>query len=186
MNENQYAAAGWLAVASAVIVLPSILGTLILDWIAKDYPIAKALIAVFQLFGLAVSIYLLYILRRLLNDRYDFHKTDNLITALIWFNAVFTGLGILGLISELEIVAGILVMILFVPFAILDILFAVRLLKLNDDLFGLLKPFAYTKIAAGICGATIILAPLGMLISTASIFIMGMIFLRAKEGVEFV
>ena len=61
-----------------------------------------------------------------------------------------------------------------------------KLLKLKDDLFGLLKPYAYTTLAAAICGATIILMPIGLIIQLAALVIQGMIFLRAKEQVEFV
>ena len=60
------------------------------------------------------------------------------------------------------------------------------LFQVSDDLFGLLKPFAYTTIASGICGVTVILMPIGMLIGLAALIIEGMIFLRAKEQVEFV
>ena len=57
---------------------------------------------------------------------------------------------------------------------------------MSAELLGLLKPFAYTTIASGICGVTVILMPIGMLVGIAALIIEGMIFLRAKEEVEFV
>jgi hypothetical protein len=77
-------------------------------------------------------------------------------------------------------------MVLFIPYCVITVIYAYKLLKLDDDLFGLLKPFAYSTMAAGICGATIILMPIGLIIQLAAFVIQGMIFLRAKEQIEFV
>jgi hypothetical protein len=186
MSGNRYALAGWLAITAAVILVPEIGLSLLLDKISATYPGVKVLLAWLNIIGLAISVYILYMFRDLLNERYNFHGTDTLIMILIWTNVTFAFVGLLGLISELTTVMSVVVMVLFVPFGIVNIIFALSLLKLKDDLFGLLKPFAYTTMAAGICGASIILAPLGLLAAITSLFIQGMIFLRAKEEVQFV
>jgi hypothetical protein len=72
---------------------------------------------------------------------------------------------------------------------VVGIVFAVRLLRLRDDLGGLLRPFAYTTIAACICYVTILLAPIGGLVDAGATVILGLIFLRLAKGlpqVEFV
>jgi hypothetical protein len=186
MNVKGYALAGWLAITGAVILVPEIGLSLLLDKISGTYPGAKAIITWLNIVGLAISVYILYMFRSLLNERYNFHGTDTLIMILIGTNVLFAVIGLLGLIPELTVVMSVLVLVLFVPFGVVNIVFAVKLLKLQDDLFGLLKPFAYTTIAAGICGASVILMPLGMLAATAALIMQGMIFLRAKEEVQFV
>lgn len=185
MGKTHYTLAGWLAIAQAVLVLPQIALAIFLEWLSESYPVLKIFLVMMKVTGLAVGVYVLYIFKRLLNDRYGFHKTDALIWILIAGNVFFFTLGIIGLVPSLEIAIGIATFALMVPFSVLEIIFAVLLLKLNDDLFGLKRPFAYTTIAGGICGATVILMPFCLLAGLAALVMQGMIFLRAKEDVEF-
>ncbi len=76
-------------------------------------------------------------------------------------------------------------LVLFVPYNIIVIVFGILLMKFEDDLFGLLKPLLFMTIASGVLGATVILAPLGLLAHIASLIILGMAFLRAKGELEF-
>ena len=80
----------------------------------------------------------------------------------------------------------IIVAIMFCPIGILMTLFGYRILKLQDSLFSLLKPYAYLDIAGGICFAAILLAFFRMLIAMISAIIQGLIFIRFSEQVEFV
>jgi hypothetical protein len=82
----------------------------------------------------------------------------------------------IGLLVALPIV------MLGIPLAVLSIIFGVKLLRLQDDLFGLLRPFAYVTIAAGVCFVTILLAPLGLVVDAVSNVILGVIFLRALRA----
>jgi hypothetical protein len=86
--------------------------------------------------------------------------------ALLPFGLIF-----LGLLVLCGVVTG-----------ILSIVFAVKLLRLQDDLFGLLKPYAYATMASAVCLATVILAPVGMLVDAAATVMLGVIFLRAARG----
>jgi len=52
-------------------------------------------------------------------------------------------------------------------------------------MFGLLKPFAYTCVAEGVCTATIVLAPLALIASAVSyVIILAMIFFRVSEKLK--
>jgi hypothetical protein len=184
----EYTWAGWLAITSAVLLVPEIVLAAALGFISSGLNI---LVAPIHIANLAIGIYILYMFRRLLNRQFDFHATDTLITVLIVVNVVFFVIGLIDLLVStmgLELVAerdlSWITMILFVPFALLTIVFGVMLLKLRDDLFGLLKPYAYTTIASGVCGATIILAPIGLLAAVVALVILGMIFLRAKREAD--
>ena len=68
------------------------------------------------------------------------------------------------------------------PLAILSIIFAVKLLRLEDNLYGLLKPYAYTTIVASALFATFLLAFLGFFLDAACSVMLGLIFLRAARG----
>ena len=185
MNKTHYALAGWLAILQAVLILPQIALAVFLEFLSESYPVLKVMLVIMKITGLAVGVYVLYIFKRLLNERYAFHKTDILIMIFIGAQVFLFLLGIIGLIPALEIAAGIATFVLLVPFAVLEIIFGILLLKLEDDLFGLLKPFAYITIAGGICGATVILLPFYLLAGLVTLVIQGMIFLRAKEATEF-
>ena len=90
----------------------------------------------------------------------------------------------IGMDSYAENILSIITLALFVPFSIITVVFGVVLLKLKNDLFGLLNPYAFTTIASGVCGATVILAPIGLLAAIAALVMLGMIFLRAKREAE--
>ena len=186
-GRTKYSLAGWLAIASTALIVPQIGLSVFLEFIGSQY---KIILVPIRVANLAIGIYILYMFRSLLNERYDFHRTDTMITVLIWTNVVFFLLGVAELYFELvgttlELGPAVLVLALLIPFGIVTIAFGVMLLKLQADLFGFLKPYAYSTIVSGVCGATIILMPIGLLAAIAALAIQGMIFLRAKDDVEY-
>jgi ABC-type protease/lipase transport system fused ATPase/permease subunit len=107
MNRTHYALAGWLAIAQAVLLLPQIAFVVILHYYSESYPVVKVVPVIMKITGLAVGIYVLYIFKRLLNERFAFHKTDILIYIFIGANVVFFMLGIIGLIPSFEMAVAI-------------------------------------------------------------------------------
>jgi len=190
MNNNRYKTAGWLSIANAVVIIPTIALGIFLDYIARSYPMVNILQILLSILFCALGVYILYVFKDLLNARYQFHLIDNLIMALIWINIIFTILGFFKyLVPEIgvaRLTLGIIVIALFYIMGIINIVFGVRLLKLQDDLFGLLKPFAYTNIISGVCIVAILLMPFGLLAAVTAYIIQGIIFLRAAEDLEFV
>jgi len=185
---NQYTLAGWLAIASAVLLIPEIGLAVLLGFISSGLEIYVAPI---HIANLCIGLYILYVFRKLLNQEFNFHATDTLITVLILVNIVFFVIGLVDLVSSTTGIElgtqrdlSLITMILFVPFSILTIVFGVKLLRLREDMYGLLRPYAYATIGSGACGATIILAPLGLVAAIAALVILGMIFLRAKREAE--
>jgi len=75
---------------------------------------------------------------------------------------------------ETEVIGAILL-------GILLIVFAVKILRLSDNLFGLLKPYSYTMIVCGIGYGTVVLMPFGIVMDVVNFIILGMIFFRAAE-----
>jgi len=183
----QYALAGWLAIISAVLLVPEIGLAVLLEFISSDL---KVIIAPIHIANLIIGVYILYMFRRLLNKEFGFHNTDVIITILILVDIVSFIIGIVelgGSMFGLKLTADYdLTLSMFVLFAysIVTIVFATMLLKLKDDLFGLLRPYAYTTIVSGVCGATVVLSPIGLLAAVVALVMQGMIFLRAKREAE--
>jgi hypothetical protein len=202
-QEVDYKIAGWLAIAAAILTLP----TLLFGLLAQPRPPILRLM-VFAWVPLAVlqttfALYALWRFRRLLNERHGFHDVDGLIAALIIGTGIMALAGFAVKIGGTFLVpappapAGLLFALVGIglmvavglPLALIGIVFSVRLLRLQDDLHGLLRPFAITNMVASALLATIILAPVALLVDAVCNVILGVIFLRSAgrpAPVEFV
>jgi len=187
-DTNQYALAGWLAIVSAVMLMPEIALAVLSE---SEFPALYVFVIPIHIANLVIGIYILYMFRRLLNRQFAFHATDFLITVLIIVNVVFFVIGLIefsvnliGLDWKEKLSLSLITIMLFVPFGLLTVVFGVMLLKMKDDLFGLLRPYAYTTIGSGVCGATVVLAPIGLFAAVVALIMTGMIFLRAKKEAE--
>jgi hypothetical protein len=197
-NPRQYEIVGWMSITSAILLFPAIVLGLILE-IGRKPAILIFLVPYVLLFGasMGLSLYVLYRFKRLLNDRYEFHDVDNIITAIVILGSVMGVVGIAikiagtfmkvntnDLMTLLPFALGAMAFIVLIglPMSILSIVFAVRLLRLQDSLYGLLKPYAYLTIVAAALFATFLLAFLGFFFDVACSVLLGLIFLRAARG----
>ncbi len=183
-----YTLAGWLAILQAVILL----ATTGVDLFVKIMSLSGSgyiqLIIGFHVVGKLLAIYVLFMFRRLLNERHNFHKADTLIYGLIFCYAAAPLIGAAGLVLDpqlssmnaLTIIYGI-----YVLSSLISIVYAIRLLKLESNLSGLLKPYVYSTIASGVCGATLVLGGFGSVIFMVSLILLGMILIRAKSEPEY-
>jgi hypothetical protein len=196
--EKQYRVVGWLAITSAIMMLPMVVLGIALE-IPNPFVLLLLFIYVPLVFlSVGFSLYALYRFRRLLNDHYQFHEVDHLITAII-FGTI--GLFLVALTAKLVTVVGksgfgmspqallpvgivglVLIVMIGIPLAVLGMIFAVKLLNLQGDLWGMLRPFAFTTMAACVLYATILLAPLGGLVDAVATVMLGVVFLRAAKG----
>jgi len=199
VDPKRYETVGWLSITSAILLFPSMLIGIILE-VGRGPVVLALLIPYVLLFGLsiAMSLYALYRFKGLLNDRYQFHDVDNLITAIVILGSVMAvaaiGARVVGTfvginvhdpdtLIPLAITGAAFFAMIGLPLSILSIIFAVKLLRLRSDLDGLLKPYALTTIVASAMFATFILAFLGFFLDAACSVMLGLIFLRASRGV---
>ena len=197
-DSKRYETVGWLSITSAVLLFPTVLLGIILE-VGRRPAMLLLLIPYVLLFVLSVglSLYALYRFKGLLNDRYQFHDVDNLITAIVILGSVMLVVAISAKIGGMFIkintqdpaalipvaIGGAAIFALIgLPLSILSIVFAVKLLRLRDNLHGLLKPYAYTTIVASALFATFILAFLGFFADAACSVMLGLIFLRDSRG----
>jgi hypothetical protein len=181
-----YTLAGWLSILQAVVV---ILPKVAIDLFAGPLSLSGSgmvqLITAIQAAGDLLGIYVLIMFRRLLNERHSFHRVDTLINAIIccYIAAAVLVVLELALSAPVAVMSGI--MIVYALSSLISILYAVRLLKLENNLSGLLKPYSYSTIVAGLFGATLVLGEYGRAIYMVSLILLGMILIRAESEPEY-
>ena len=199
MSNNRYTLPGWLAISLAVLfplnvvfgIVQSILGKKLLG---IEGPMVGPSDLLSVLFTFLV-IYVLYMFRRLLNEHYDFYSANIVIWAAIVWHVVFA---IAGLVMKLLAVQlgpdfGMPTLIGFITLfvvamttgGLIDILLAVKLLRLKEKMNDPMKVFTYVTLAAGIVEVTVILSPLAMILFPIWCVTLGIVFLREKNTEQF-
>ncbi len=199
MHTNRYKIAGWLSIFVAIIFVPKFVLSFVFGIIAHEYhfPGMYLFDALLTIPLTVLFVYLLITFRFLLNERYDFHDVDKLITINYWcliitgfisiLDDVLKTLGISGQnLTTPDIILLITFFSVFYVMGVVSIIYGIRVLRMKGDLFGMLKVYVYTTIAGGACLVSIILFPLSLIVAVATYILEGMIFLRAAEDEEFV
>jgi len=200
MSDNRFQTAGWLAIVSAILfplgiiikIGQGLLGFSKFRFNAPTFGPGEIVFLVYLVF----IVYVLLMFRKLLNERYNLHDLDVLILISIWWGIFLQAgpyvlWGLLALMSPVSEAAIGITYFLFMAVAmitigVVDILIAVKLLKIKEILNDLLKAFAIISLAAGICELTVILSPISWILVPVSCIIIGMMLLRENEGLEFV
>jgi hypothetical protein len=195
MNPQTYRMAGWLAIIAGILMLPIMVLTILG---IPNSPIGhffRLMNTSLQIVQYVCIIYALCGFRSLLHDNFQFYNVDGLITSLIIINAAMAGVELFARVIFTFFIreASDFPQILSSPFSLIYwavsilvaiaagigwLVFAVRLLRLQDDLRGMLRPFAITSIVANALCLTLVLAPLGVLLIPVSFMMLGMIFFR--------
>ena len=79
-------------------------------------------------------------------------------------------------------VVGMISAVLLIPYGILHAVLGVKILKLDNELFGWRKSFSILTILTGVFLATVILLPLGLMTSMVSDVILALIFFAAIKS----
>ena len=190
-TENEFAPAGYLAIAAAVLILPSfVLG--IATEVAKHRAPELSLILLIPYFVVTIAytfaaIYAVLKFRLLLNKRHAFHAIDGLVTAIVAGVIAMTlyalPLKFFGLTGALDkpplvILAVIPIAVIGIVLGILGIIVGARLLNLPAENTSYYRIYAWLSIASGICFVTFFLSPLGGLIDAAANIVLAMLFLK--------
>jgi len=200
MEENKYKLAGWLAVVQAVLFpVAIVIGIIEVVAAAELFNIRRPFVGPADLLMIiftAIAIYTILMFRKLLHERYQYHDLDLLILLSIWWAIVFqvVGLGLSLLTGIFWPVDKVLFAIIYLVFmtgamvtiGIVDILIAVKLLKVKENFSEYIRGFAYVTMVAGICEVTVLLTPLALILVPVSAVILALIFFRDQQEVEFV
>jgi len=182
---NPYALAGWLSILHAGILLAKSGVEILPNVVSLSSSGYLQLLMGFHALGVLVGIYVLFMFRRFLNEQHGFHKVDALIVILILINIIAALVDAAGMIFLSQYNAISAILIVYALASLVGIFYGVRLLKLDNDLSGLLKPYAYATIAAGACGVTLYLSHVASLIYTVSLILLGIILIRARSEFEY-
>jgi len=201
MEPNRYNVAGWLSIIQAILMPLSIVVGIIQGIIGiKVFGYEGPMYGPSDLLGIiitVISIYILFMLKRFINEYYDYREVNFLINlAIIWGVVFFIGgLALRGIemifwkydkditvILDLSFFA-----VAMITAGIIDILIGVKLLKIKERMSDLLAVFAYLTLITGILEVSIILSPaVPFLVYPASMIVLGIAFLKNREQVEFV
>jgi hypothetical protein len=193
-TKNEFVLAGWLAIAAAVLVLPSFVLSIATEVAKHRAPeLVPVLLIPYFVITIAYTICAIYAVLRfrvLLNTRHGFHAIDGLITAIVIGFIALTlyalPIKLFGLAGALD--DGPLVFLAILPVAaigivlgILGIIVGVRLLNLRVENTSYYRVYAWLSIAAGICFVTFVLSPIGGLIDAAGNIVLAMLFLKPES-----
>jgi hypothetical protein len=208
METNRYQLAGWLSITMAVLFPLGMFLGFLQNIIAKtkfDYGVpslgpSDPIMIIFTVFG----VYVLLSFRSFLHERYDYHSIDTPIILTIWWSVIISVVSLffkimftLGgfrisahpdrevmLSMSIGVILFMVVSLIFI--GIVDLIIAIRLLRVKESLSGSLRILAYVSLVAGICEISLILAPLSLILVPVTNVVIGLILLREKEVLEFV
>lgn len=200
MEENKYKLAVYLAIVQAILFPVSIVLAILEMVAAKElFNIRRPFIGPTDLLMVTftvIAVYTLLKFRQLLHERYQYHDLDLLIMISIWWAIMFQAIGLgLAIITSIlwpvDKVLFVLVYLVFmtgamVTIGIVDILIAVKLLRIKENFGEYIRAFAYITMAAGICEVTVLLSPMALVMVPVSAIVLALIFFRDQQEVEFV
>jgi hypothetical protein len=196
MSPQAYKTAGWIAIISGILMWLLNVFMLLNRSISALLSFKYELLSIVQII---LIIYALWRFRSLLNINFQFHNADGLINGLIFLHATMIVLllvrGVLFkylmpdvadwgqllqqiLSNPLSIILIGMDLLVEIAASIVWIVFALRILRLQDDLRGMLRPFAITTVVANALCLTIVLVPFGELLLSVCFIMLGIIFLR--------
>ncbi|HXE95847.1 MAG TPA: hypothetical protein VN642_05555 [Dongiaceae bacterium] len=185
MTHKTFTIAGWLTMLSAFASVP--MAYLAFKLEGQNDAVDTLILATMQAAGTFLFVAITLFLKKLLNRLYKFHDTDKSIDLMIMANIV-AGLFIVGgmYISQIKETAGIAALVIMVFQGIVQIQLGYKLLRLQDNLGGLLKPFCYLNMATGVCVASIVLILVGVVVSAISDLMLATIFFNVSKQLKIV
>lgn len=199
MNENRYLPAGILAIVQTVLfplgfIVGILIGTVNFGRHADVVPFNIS--DLIFLVNTAISVYVLTMFRKFLNDRFEYSGIGILINITIVWVIVFeiSGLAIREYFLMnpwfddriYAVTNGFYIAFSMVFIGVIDILIGIKLLKAKESLNDLLAVFAYISLIAGICEVTVILSFISLFMLPVSTALLAAILLRRKEELQFV
>lgn len=183
MSYKTLVAAGWITMIGAFIALP--LTYLMFKLEGRGDLTAQTIQTLIQLFGTVLFVVITRYMKTLLNLQFAFHDTDRYIDLMIMANVVAGVLVLAGLFfSPLKETLGIAALVIMVFQGIVQIQFGYGLLKLQENIGGMLKPFCYANMLTGLCVASVVLIIVGVVVSAIADLMLGTIFLNMAKQVR--
>lgn len=130
-----------------------------------------------QVVGALLFVAITLLFRKLLNARFSFHDTDRSIDLMVVANVLASGMAVVALcVPQLKETLEIAALVTVVFQGLVQVRFGSRLLRLQDNLDGMLRPFCYLNMATGVCVASVVLIVVGVVVSSITDLMLGTIF----------
>jgi hypothetical protein len=181
LTRRIFTVAAWLAMTSAFATVPLTYLAFALE--GRGDTVGVILQGGIQVVGTLLFVAIIFMLKRFLNTLFAFHDTDKSIGLMVMANVV-AGAFLLGGICfpGIRESADQAALVLMVFQGIVQLQFGYKLLKLPNNLGGMLKPFCTLHMATGLCIASIVLVLPGVLLSAVTDLMLATIFFKiAKE-----
>ena len=178
--------AGYFAIIYSIMIIPFLLMRLLFGPFHDAVGFMSVIQIYFHVFYVALYVYMFSTLRILLEDHFNFFDVSRLITRLIIIQYASVIFDIVTLIFVpffplAGMIRYLVSIIMLALYFIVLLVFAIKLLWLNDNLFGMLKPFSYTAIAIPLYFYTVVLIPVGIVFKVVNSIILSIIFFRAAK-----
>lgn len=183
MTHRTLTIAGWLTMISAFASIP--MAYLAFKLEGQVDSTGTLILAAMQVAGTILFVAITLFLKRLLNRIYSFHDTDKSIDLMIMANVV-AGIFVIGgmYFSQIKETIGIAALVIMVFQGIVQVQFGYKLLKLQNSLGGLLKPFSYLNMVTGVCVASIVMILVGVVVSAISDLMLATIFFSISKQLK--
>lgn len=163
--------------ASAMMTLPMFLSSLLLE--GRHDEAARTMQILMQCLGTIIFMALTSSLRYFLVRNCSYKKADGIILCLITFNIIYAVTASSGLYlpkagEQLKPLMAVFVVLLGIAQAGLGM----RLFELPSDLGGMKRPYCWLNIATGLCTASMLLIPVGIVTSAVGDLMLGTIFFQ--------
>ena len=181
MTRRRFTVFAWLTMTSAYATVPMAYLAFLLE--GRGDSVGTIMQVGLQVVGTLLFVAITLILKRVLDRLFSFHDTDRNIDLMVMATVGAGGLLIGGLFfpgirENTEIAA----LVLMVFQGIVQLQFGYKLLKLRNNLGGMLKPFCFLNMATGLCIASIMLILPGVLLSAISDLMLATIYFEiARE-----
>lgn len=178
--------AGWLAVSSVILTIPALALSIFSGFMAGTSGSTSVVLTVAEMavsgVNLLITVAVLLCFKNLLNSYLNITSVDFTIKLLVAANVVLVSLSIAAMpFAPLDFIVGVASLVLLIPYGIIHTVFGVKVLRVDDELYGLRTPFAILTIITGICFATVVLLLIGVVTSMIWGVLMAIIFFRAAR-----
>lgn len=187
MTDHSYRLAGWVAVAACAVFLLETGAYMMLELPGYRDQVPFLLPVGLLSIHVLLSSYALLRLRSLLHERYEFAGGDLPIYALVTGGIAIMLVRLFGDIVDGGEYVAIPLLLAGLVAGVASIMFGYRIYAMNGTLGGFKKVFAVAHIAAPLCFATVVLAPLGLLLMLLASGLLAAILLTDEHAeLEFV
>lgn len=174
--------AGVVAILSAVTTIPA---NLLVFNLQKEHSMpARIQIVLLIVITTLVAIFLLWSFRKYLRGAFRFDGIDSAVNCIIYGSLLYAGYSGYVTIHPLPSDLEALNVLPLVPLGFFQFLLGFRLLRLENDLNRLQRPYSYLNMILGIATASVYLSPLAVFVSPIADVMLATIFLEAAKNIE--